>query len=623
MQLLDQGRPADAERGLATVLREHPDDVRSLILMGVALDAQQRYADAEAFYQRAVKLAPSIPAVLNNAGNHYVAAGKSGEARRAFESVIALQPDHPNANLQLAEFAAADKRAPEVLRCLDRLKPTEQATIPARLLRARALAWSGKTDDATRLLKSVESESQADVRLDFSLGLAYADVKLYENAEAAFTRALAAAPADRDVLYNLGLAAIGARHFARATQMLELALRQKPDDVDALYALARSYAENGNNEMALMPLIAARRIAPNRTDVLEFVAHVSDALGYYGDAAQAYDEFLKLDPANDIVRRERGFSLVRAGRWEDGIKDLQWYVAKHPREPAGFFQLALAEAVQKPEKALPLLNRALTLKPDYVAALFSRGSLYVRLNRAAEGIPDLQRVLEKDPDNVRALDSLGQAWLHLDQPEKALAVLARAARLAPEDPKILTHYAEALRLTDRMDEARAVLKQFRQIREQTRRAPYGGMLDFLSLPAAQQRERYFEGLQRSAKLNSANPEISCGSVMNCSLAAGQRRRWTRTGGCDRWTLTRSAYRRSPGLSSSGNSGRLLANSSWGFPLGNGHRIHASIWQSQPFTPSARKRAWLNSRTSLPRIAAAIITSSAHRFSTIWDDSMTL
>jgi tetratricopeptide (TPR) repeat protein len=232
-ELLELGRPAEAERALAAELRARPDDVRSLVLMGVALDQQQRFADAEPYYRRALKLAPGA-AVLNNAGNHYLAAGKPDEARRMFERAVRLEPHHANANLQLARLAAASKSGPEVLRCLDRLDPAGQGTAAARLLRARALAWTGHTDAASRLLNSLEAESKGGAPMDFSLGLAYADAKLYENAEAAFSRALAAAPSDRDILYNLGLAAIGARHYARAAQVLELALRQAPADVDAL-----------------------------------------------------------------------------------------------------------------------------------------------------------------------------------------------------------------------------------------------------------------------------------------------------------------------------------------------------------------------------------------------------
>lgn len=505
--LLEQGRLSEAEQILSASLRAQPDDVRAIVLMGIVLDRQRRYAEAEPYYVRAVSLAPRAPAVLNNAGNHWLEAGKTAEAKAAFLKVVAIQPRHPNANLQLARIAAGEKRGADVLRYLGRLEPAAQSERAVQIVRARALHWAGRQDEAASLLSSLESRAAGDARLDFSVGLVYAEWKRYEDAERAFSRTLQANPTDREVLYNLALAAIGARHYERARDVLEAVLRQKPDDVDALYAIARTWAETGNNEMALIPLVQARKMAPKRADVLEFIGHVSDALGYYGDAAAAYGEYLKIKPDNDIVRRERGFSLVRGNRLEEGVKDIEWYVNRHPNDVAGLFQLSLAESVRDPERALVLLDRALSREPGHLASLFSRGSLLMQLNRPADAVKDLQKVLEQEPENVRALDRIGQAFLYLEDLDAALKTLVRAAELAPADPKVLTHYSQALRAAGRSKEARAVIERFRQIPEETRRVPYGGMLEFLSLPIEQQRARYFERLQRSVKVQPGNPDL--------------------------------------------------------------------------------------------------------------------
>ncbi|HEX8985174.1 MAG TPA: tetratricopeptide repeat protein, partial [Bryobacteraceae bacterium] len=409
--------------------------------------------------------------------------------------------------LQLAQIAVDRKQGAEAVTYLDRLPAAEQARTAVQLLRARALYWAGQRDAAANLLRQAEAKDSGDAAESFSAGMAYAEWKQYDKAEAAFTRALNADPANRDVLYNLGLAAIGAGHMERAREALQSVLLQKPDDVEALYAVARSYAEVGNNAMALLPLIEARRIAPHRPDVLEFIGHVSDALGYYGDAVIAYEEYLKIHPENDVVRRERAFNLVRSNRLQEGIGDLESYAKKHPRDPAGFFELALAVSVREPEQALGQLNQALALKPDYTAALYSRGSIRLQLNEPAEAVKDLQRVLDREPDNVRALDRIGQCYIYLERWDDATKVLGRAAQLAPRDGKVLTHYSQALRGSKRFDEAKAALESFRQIPPEMRRLPFGGMLDFLSLPAEQQRERYFEGLQRSSVINPGNAEV--------------------------------------------------------------------------------------------------------------------
>lgn len=477
--------------------------------MGISLDQQKRYKEAEPYFKRAVAAAPREPAVLNNAGNHWLAMGQQAAAKKAFAGVVAVDPSHVNANLQLARIAVEERRGPDALGHLGRLPPEMRSDPGVALLQARALDQAGRRQEAAATLEKLAAGA-GGAALNFSIGMLWAEWKSYDNAEQAFTRALAAEPANRDILYNLGLAAIGAHHYDRAREVLGAVLRQNPEDIDALYATARSYAEAGNNEMALLPLIDARRIAPKRADVLEFIGYVSNALGYFGDAATAFSECLQVSPGNENARRERGVALARANRLDEGLADLKWYAGKHPKDPTGLFELALAESVRDTDQALKRLNEALAIKSDFMRALYARGALYLRLDRPEDAIRDLKRVLESEPDNARALDQLGKAYLQMDTPEynqMAADTLARAVELAPNDSKILVHYGQALRDVGRLDESRAVLARFRNIPEEVRRVPYGGVLEFLSLPQDQQRERYFQGLQKSIGINPERSDL--------------------------------------------------------------------------------------------------------------------
>src|SRR5262245_40209198 len=79
-----QGNLAEADRILRVSLKQAPRDSAALSLRGVILDAQKRYDEAEETYKKALTLTPRSPSLLNNLGNHYLAMGKSEEARQAF-----------------------------------------------------------------------------------------------------------------------------------------------------------------------------------------------------------------------------------------------------------------------------------------------------------------------------------------------------------------------------------------------------------------------------------------------------------------------------------------------------------------------------------------------------------
>ncbi len=109
-EAFEQGKLSEAERDLRSALEDHPRDVHALGMLGVILDAEKQYAEAEKCYDLAVKLEPLSTVLLNNLGNHYLVQGKSESARGVYLRVIGLDSHHENANLHLAEMSVGSRR---------------------------------------------------------------------------------------------------------------------------------------------------------------------------------------------------------------------------------------------------------------------------------------------------------------------------------------------------------------------------------------------------------------------------------------------------------------------------------------------------------------------------------
>src|SRR5205085_975152 len=178
-------------------------------------------------------------------------------------------------------------------------------------------------------------------------------IGLYERAEAAFNAVLVTSPDEFEVLFNLGRAAARAKHYDRAERALEVALKLRPGDPDSLLELGLVYAERQDYSRAVYVLAQARERAPKRADIVLALARSSEQAGFYGDSALAYDEYLQLRPGEDTVRRDRARVYGLTGtRLEEGLKELAWYVRKHPNDPAGYFDQAQFSWRTDPEKAL-------------------------------------------------------------------------------------------------------------------------------------------------------------------------------------------------------------------------------------------------------------------------------
>ena len=494
---IEQGRLAEAEKALREILKSSPDDLQALSLLGVVLDSRHLYREAEEAYLKAVKLAPNTPSLLNNLGNHYLARGDAESAYRTFAKVLARDPAYANANLQMAQLALDRKEYALSLRCLVRLPKPEQEEFAVRVLRLRALWGNGEKVEAESLLLALETEASSDIRYRFALAMAFVAMERFAEAEESFTVVLQADPTNFDILYNMGMSALRAGHVERATEAFQRAQQIRPGDVDCLVGLARAFMLQHMDSSALPVLARAHEMAPNRTDILLLMAQSSYNEGYYADTVIAYDKYLKLKPDDDIARRERGFALTRSFRVEEGIKELELYVKRHPRDPRGYYKLAAAQSLEDKEQSLESINKVLALDPDFHEARYARGLLYIQLNRPAEAVADLKAYLSIDPENVQALDQMGRALLKVGQPEAAADYLQKAVQKNPEDGDLYFQLSRALRALGRTQELTEALNRFKQLGGvKEKRVPAPGLFDFLSLSPEAQRAQSVASLKR-------------------------------------------------------------------------------------------------------------------------------
>ena len=505
---------------LALVLVRGAGAQESLLRQAARLDTEQRCGEAEQLYRQALAQGPPSPALLNNLGNHYLLCGDPQKARVYFERLVKINPRDANANLQLARLAA-DRH--DGARALEYLAQVQDSRPAIRMLRAEALHWAGKSAEALTVLDGVQHEAAADPRLEYLYGITCARVGAYRRAVEAFNAVLARHPDDFEVLFNLGRAAARAKLYDRARHALEVAVKIQPTNVDALVELAGVNAATANYPRAIYLLAQAKHLAPNRPEIPLAMAHAAQAGEYYGDAALAYDDYLRLRPDDDRARRDRalvcGFTDARKA---EGLKELEWYVHKHPTDPLGHYDLAQLTWRDDPQQALDALTTAVRLDPDLAAAQVDLGWLLNRMSRTAEALPHFQKAVEVSPQDPHALAQLGAAYIALDRAADAEKVLRRAVAISPDDPEILMHLGRALMELGHEQEARQFLSKFQRLHPQRERGPWrqAAMIESASLPAAERSKREIERLQQEANAHQDDPELQL-RLASLLLASGR------------------------------------------------------------------------------------------------------
>ncbi len=505
---LQRGDLPSAEQVLRKHLQVQPNDGVGMEVLGVVLDQEKKFNEADEMYRRALKLQPRSPTLLNNYGNHLLATGNLTEARKLFLEVIGLDPGNANASVQLARIALQRKAPTEAIGYLDRVPANIKDRADVVILTMQADYASGRKKEADNILARISPGAQASPAQSFALGVALSSVGQYAKAEEFFSRTLEATPANFQALHDLGLAASHAGHNERAQNVLQQALEQQPKNIDVLYDLAAVDAALHHDDLAAELLARAAQLAPQRTDVLQLLARTAAGLGYFGDAVQVWNSYLKLVPNDDVARRERAFAETAIGvNTENGLAELSAFVHRHPVDPAGHYELGTAESPRQPEQALKELNRALSLKPDLTRAHVARGLLLYRQGNPEAALPDFEFAAKNEPKNGIILDHLGETYMALGRVRAALPPLRKATEIMPSDSTILLHLGRALSKDGNSKEAVAVFARCRELGPNRSGLPHpAGLIDFLSLSTEEQMKRYRAGVERTVQNNPTNIE---------------------------------------------------------------------------------------------------------------------
>jgi tetratricopeptide (TPR) repeat protein len=517
---LQRGDYASAESTLRGELALHPADADSLSMLGMVFDARKQYAEADAYYRKALEASPHSAPVLGRYANHLLAVGNEKGAHDAFEQVLNADPADAYANLELARLALKNKdsaHAREALSHLDRLPGALREAPEAAVPRLIALDRTGDARDAEDLFVRLSTATENDSALSSSIGWTLARAEQFAQAETFLSHALASNPTDFQLLYGVGVAALYAKNYNRARDVLEKAVHEQPHNADALYSLAFIYSSLKQPESALRLLAEAAKIAPQRADVQRLIAVTTGELQANEDSAAAWDRYAALVPNDDSARRERGFARIHMRQFDTGIADLEWYIARHPDDPAGYYELGLAQSMNDPTKGLSNLDRALQLKPDFVEARSARGALYYLQGKPESAVPDLEAAAASQPDNGLILDRLGQAYRALDRLDDSIRTLRKAAQLAPGEPAIVLHLANALAEDGKDTESETLMGRYRQMRPP--QAPRD-LMRYLSLTPEQQRADYRARVEQAVRDSPSSADAQL-RLLKLSLEDGQ------------------------------------------------------------------------------------------------------
>ena len=431
LDLLDKGDIAAAEAPLMETLKTRPKDYLALGGVGLIRMRQGNYEEAVAYFQKALALNPENSGKWKSliATSQYWAQIHQAEDARdkknyplAIEKIraaINLEPQGAEGIAVLGSIEADRGNAKEAEKQFREALAIESDNGIAIRGLVQLLIDAGKSEEALTLINAQAPEnSPAGKRYD------YLRVKIFRS--------------QADELVSKG-------ESDTAIPYLQRALRLEPLNPWLRFQLAGIYEGSDSVDKGLAIMKEGLRLAPNdpemtNANVLFLLSadKTEDALVLMRGALakpSSNATSLRLTYANVLNRLER----------DDELSPILQQLAKTPLSPndkAKFTQIRLDFDIRQAlkagdtQRAIALLEQAISLDQDEIWLRLDLARLYAKLHRPKEGIAIFDAFLKTHPNNVEGLYAYALYLSGLEQNQPALKILERIPA-SERTPKII------------------------------------------------------------------------------------------------------------------------------------------------------------------------------------------
>jgi tetratricopeptide (TPR) repeat protein len=413
-ELLKSGRAAEAAVIYERLVRAMPSNAGLHLNLGLARFQAGDYQRATAVLDRAVRLDPKLNPAWLVLGLCYRKLGQPAHAIGPLERATRMDPGNPIARLELADaYLSTGQPA----------KAIEHFTELARMEPGRPKAWQGlvlahaaASRRAFEELEKLAPESEYWYAL---LGRSRLEQGQFRSAYYFFRQALAR---QRDFPeMHLAIAEVYRRtgHSDWADIEAAHASSTSPLPAAAAAAIYRRALEHSRQSAEALARLEG---LPPSAEQYELRAEAHSLRGEHRAAATAWEEALKLTPGDRRFLLGLARSLWRNLQCAEATAILD-RLASEQAEAAHIRGDCLLQD-QQPEKAVPLLEKAVRFDPSLLPARASLARALQRLGRDPDAVPHFEAALAIDEDGSLHLQ-LSRAYERTGKKELAAKRRAR------------------------------------------------------------------------------------------------------------------------------------------------------------------------------------------------------
>jgi len=431
----DRTKVDEALVHLQNAFRIYPDDLATGMAISQIYLASGRPAEAEKVLASMLERAPDQRGLNYSYAQVLTKLGRGAEAVKYLERAVEVDPTFGLAIQQLVEVYQSTNQWQKAADVLQPLINDDPTNLDFQRQQAFFYLRAGMAEKARARFAQLLIIDPKDTRTQYYLAESLSDLERYEEADRIYRQLLEKTPDDPDVLASFGLAQVGRKKYDDAAKTFHTLLAL-PDAAEGVQMLAKTQLafidlQKGNYQQAIdgaKPLFTFRdKVNPQAINI------ALDAMRKqkrYADAVAMMQPLVDKYASDPFVNARYIEMLVRAGD-----KDRARVAASTQSKFGVRNTISAAEAYAQADQydqAIAVVRDALRTKPDDVELQFELGAAQERSGDKAAAEATFLAILDKHPENAGTLNYLGYMWAEQGvKLDRAAEMLTKALTLEP------------------------------------------------------------------------------------------------------------------------------------------------------------------------------------------------
>lgn len=246
----------------------------------------------------------------------------------------------------------------------------------------------------------------------------------------------------QDVLIRkmLGSSFYFTKDYTKSVETLKPLEKQIHNDAELAYFYGISLAQLKRNREAIPVFNNLASISQNNAEALFYAAQGFMILGEFKRAIKEFKQVVKLSPTTQKANYFIGQSYIRLNRYAEAEKAFTKELENSPADALSKYHLALTLIERRTEldRAIKILEEAISLRYGYADAHYQLGKIYLEKGETLKAIEQLEKAVSADDKKDYIYYQLSIAYRKASRKKDAKKALETYQRLKKEKRDLKT-----------------------------------------------------------------------------------------------------------------------------------------------------------------------------------------